>query len=88
MLPACSGGTGGKGGRGGDGGGGLGGASFGIASMSASVNLLEDAIVLPGQPGQGGRPDSAVTDNAPGQGREGPALFWYRFDAPDPEPPQ
>ncbi|WP_437544981.1 hypothetical protein WME97_37795 [Sorangium sp. So ce367] len=88
MAGGCAGGAGGNGGRGGDGGGGLGGASFGIASMSASVNLLEDAIVLPGQPGQGGRPDSAVTDNAPGQGREGPALFWYRFDAPDPEPPQ
>ncbi|WP_437299411.1 hypothetical protein [Sorangium sp. So ce426] len=88
MLPACNGGTGGNGGRGGDGGGGLGGASFGIASMSASVNLLEDATVLPGQPGQGGRPENAATDDAPGQGRAGPVLFWYRFDAPDPEPPQ
>ncbi|WP_438022398.1 hypothetical protein [Sorangium sp. So ce233] len=88
MLPACSGGTGGNGGRGGDGGGGLGGASFGIASMSASVNLLEDAIVLPGQPGQGGRSGNAVIEDAPGQGRAGPALFWYRFDAPDPEPPR
>ncbi|WP_437975672.1 hypothetical protein WMF11_48860 [Sorangium sp. So ce295] len=88
MAGGCAGGAGGNGGRGGDGGGGLGGASFGIASMSASVNLLEDAIVLPGQPGQGGRPGNAVTDDAPGQGQEGPALFWYRFDAPDPEPPR
>ncbi|XXV06677.1 hypothetical protein WMF24_01035 [Sorangium sp. So ce1335] len=88
MWRGCSGGAGGNGGRGGDGGGGLGGASFGIASMSASVNLLEDAIVLPGQPGQGGRPSNAVTDDAPGRGQAGPALFWYRFDAPDPEPPQ
>ncbi|WP_438010774.1 hypothetical protein WME89_20230 [Sorangium sp. So ce321] len=84
----CAGGGGGNGGRGGDGGGGLGGASFGIASMSASVTLVQDATVLAGQPGQGGRGGNTGVVDAPGQGNRGPSLFWYRFDAPDEEPPR
>ncbi|XXU72605.1 hypothetical protein WMF41_38930 [Sorangium sp. So ce1151] len=84
----CAGGAGGNGGRGGDGGGGLGGASFGIASMSASVALLQDATVSPGRPGQGGRGGNTGGGDTSGQGNRGPSLFWYRFDAPDQGPPR
>nr|WP_129577803.1 MULTISPECIES: hypothetical protein [Sorangium] len=86
---ACDGGAGGRGGRGGDAGGGLGGASFGIASVGASVALGFDATVLPGHPGQGGLAGNAAPDDDDeGKGAVGLARFWYRFDAPDPEPPQ
>ncbi|WP_438023997.1 hypothetical protein [Sorangium sp. So ce233] len=88
LSRGCGGGGGGNGGRGGDGGGGLGGASFGIASMSASVTLLQDATVSPGQPGQGGLAGNTGVDDTSGQGNVGPSLFWYRFDAPDQEPPR
>ncbi|WP_437995668.1 hypothetical protein WMF26_31110 [Sorangium sp. So ce185] len=88
ILPACSGGWGGKGGRGGDAGGGLGGHSFGIASVGASVTILQSAAVSPGQAGTGGLGGNATPENNSGQGNDGTALFWYRFDAPDPEPPR
>ncbi|WP_437314410.1 hypothetical protein [Sorangium sp. So ce385] len=88
LSRGCAGGGGGNGGRGGDGGGGLGGASFGIASMSASVTLVQDATVLPGRPGQGGRGGNTTLGDTLGQGQEGPTLFWYRFDAPHQEPPR
>ncbi|WP_437646253.1 hypothetical protein [Sorangium sp. So ce362] len=84
----CRGGLGGDGGRGGDAGGGLGGHSLGIGSVGASVAILESATVSPGQAGIGGLGANASAELTPGQGREGIALFWYRFDAPDPEPPQ
>ncbi|XXZ59796.1 hypothetical protein WME74_07010 [Sorangium sp. So ce341] len=83
----CAGGFGGNGGRGGDGGGGLGGASFGIGSVGASVAILQNATVLPGQPGKGGRGGNAGSTVMEGQGDDGPTLFWYRFDAPEPEQP-
>ncbi|WP_438032761.1 hypothetical protein [Sorangium sp. So ce204] len=86
--PGCDGGLGGDGGRGGDAGGGLGGHSLGIGSVGASVAILEDAKVLPGQAGKGGRGGNESGESGLGQGREGTAQFWYRFDAPDPEPPQ
>ncbi|WP_437566817.1 hypothetical protein [Sorangium sp. So ce542] len=88
LWAGCDGGWGGNGGRGGDAGGGLGGASFGIASVGASVALAFDATVLPGQPGQGGLAGNAAPDDDEGKGAVGLARFWYRFDAPDPEPPQ
>ncbi|WP_437659909.1 hypothetical protein [Sorangium sp. So ce1182] len=85
---ACRGGDGGNGGRGGDAGGGLGGHSLGIGSVGASVAILQNATVLPGQAGQGGRAGNAIPGETLGQGDEGTALFWHRFDAPDPEPPR
>ncbi|WP_441290715.1 hypothetical protein ACSRUE_09515 [Sorangium sp. KYC3313] len=84
----CHGGLGGEGGRGGDAGGGLGGHSFGIGSVGASVTILQDATVSPGQAGTGGLGGNAPAESELGQGKDGIALFWYRFDAPDPEPPQ
>ncbi|AUX25495.1 hypothetical protein SOCEGT47_060420 [Sorangium cellulosum] len=84
----CRGGFGGDGGRGGDAGGGLGGHSFGIASVGASVAILQTATVKPGQAGKGGLGGNATAENGLGQGNDGTALFWYRFDAPDPEPPR
>ncbi|WP_437934510.1 hypothetical protein [Sorangium sp. So ce341] len=88
MWEACKGGNGGHGGRGGDAGGGLGGASFGIASVGASVALASDATVLAGKSGEGGHAGNARPDDDVGKGARGLARFWYRFDAPDPEPPQ
>ncbi|WP_437326810.1 hypothetical protein [Sorangium sp. So ce381] len=85
---ACRGGSGGDGGRGGDAGGGLGGHSLGIGSVGASVAILETSTVSPGQAGNGGRGGNAIPESELGQGRSGTAAFWYRFDAPDPEPPQ
>ncbi|WP_434047582.1 MULTISPECIES: hypothetical protein [Sorangium] len=84
----CPGGDGGTGGRGGDAGGGLGGHSFGIGSVGASVAILENATVEPGQAGTGGLGGNAAPESRLGLGNDGTALFWYRFDAPDPEPPQ
>ncbi|WP_437842511.1 hypothetical protein [Sorangium sp. So ce1153] len=84
----CRGGRGGNGGRGGDAGGGLGGHSLGIGSVGASVTILETATVSPGQAGTGGLGGNAAPGSGLGQGREGTALFWYRFDAPAPEPPR
>ncbi|WP_437996904.1 hypothetical protein WMF26_39155 [Sorangium sp. So ce185] len=84
----CRGGFGGRGGRGGDAGGGLGGHSLGIGSVGASVAILEHATVLPGEAGKGGLGGSAAEESNTGQGGEGIALFWYRFDAPAPEPPR
>ncbi|WP_437538937.1 hypothetical protein WME79_22770 [Sorangium sp. So ce726] len=84
----CAGGAGGHGGRGGDAGGGLGGHSLGIGSVGASVALLEDATVSPGQAGKGGLGGNATPQTMPGNGDEGITRFWYRFDAPDPEPPR
>ncbi|WP_437654761.1 hypothetical protein [Sorangium sp. So ce1182] len=88
MWSACDGGAGGNGGRGGDAGGGLGGASLGVASMGATVTLSEDATVLPGNAGEGGLGGKAGPDVDEGKGTPGLATFWYRFDAPDPEPPR
>ncbi|WP_437974416.1 hypothetical protein WMF11_38910 [Sorangium sp. So ce295] len=85
---ACRGGDGGNGGRGGDAGGGLGGHSLGIGSVGASVAILETATVLPGQAGTGGLGANAPLESRLGQGQGGMAQFWYRFDAPDPGPPQ
>ncbi|WP_437932537.1 hypothetical protein WMF37_25825 [Sorangium sp. So ce291] len=85
---ACDGGNGGNGGNGGDAGGGLGGASFGIASAGATVTLALDAIVRPGSAGTGGLAGNATVGGVAGNGAPGLARFWYRFDAPDPEPPQ
>jgi hypothetical protein len=84
----CPGGFGGHGGRGGDAGGGLGGHSFGIGSVGASVAILETATVLPGQAGTGGLGANAPPESRLGQGQGGIPQFWYRFDAPDPEPPR
>ncbi|WP_434042287.1 MULTISPECIES: hypothetical protein [Sorangium] len=84
----CDGGGGGHGGRGGDAGGGLGGHSLGIGSVGASVAILQDATVLPGQAGKGGLGANATPENNLGQGEDGIPLFWYRFDASDPEPPR
>ncbi|XXY51979.1 hypothetical protein WME91_12630 [Sorangium sp. So ce269] len=84
----CRGGFGGDGGRGGDAGGGLGGHSLGIGSMGASVAILETATVSPGQAGKGGLGGNATSEDMPGQGQNGIAYFWYRFDAPDPELPR
>ncbi|WP_437644032.1 hypothetical protein [Sorangium sp. So ce362] len=84
----CRGGFGGHGGRGGDAGGGLGGHSLGIGSVGASVALLEDATVLPGQAGKGGLGGNSSTETTSGEGDDGIARFWHRFDAPDPDPPQ
>ncbi|WP_437290959.1 hypothetical protein [Sorangium sp. So ce406] len=88
MWHACMGGHGGDGGRGGDAGGGLGGHSFGIASVAATVTLASDAIVTPGRGGEGGLAGNAASGDARGQGVTGRSEFWYRFDAPDPGPPQ
>ncbi|WP_437664555.1 hypothetical protein [Sorangium sp. So ce1182] len=84
----CDGGFGGNGGRGGDAGGGLGGHSLGIGSVGASVAILQDATVLPGQGGTGGLGANATPENPLGQGQGGITQFWYRFDAPAPEPPR
>ncbi|XYH95631.1 hypothetical protein ACMHYB_48825 [Sorangium sp. So ce1128] len=84
----CRGGRGGNGGRGGDAGGGLGGHSFGIASVGASVAILENATVSPGRAGTGGLGGNAAPESRLGLASDGTALFWYRFDAPDPEPPR
>nr|WP_231864392.1 hypothetical protein [Sorangium cellulosum] len=84
----CAGGDGGHGGRGGDAGGGLGGHSLGIGSVGASVAILETATVSPGQAGTGGRGGNATVESGLGLGNDGTKLFWYRFDAPDPEPPR
>ncbi|WP_434042771.1 hypothetical protein [Sorangium cellulosum] len=84
----CRGGFGGDGGRGGDAGGGLGGHSFGIASMGAAVAILPHATVVPGQAGEGGPGANATAESGLGQGEDGTALFWYRFDAPAPETPR
>ncbi|AUX31261.1 hypothetical protein SOCE836_033900 [Sorangium cellulosum] len=84
----CDGGSGGHGGRGGDAGGGLGGHSLGIGSVGASVTILPRATVSPGQPGTGGLGGNATPESHSGQGHDGTKVFWYRFDAPDPEPPQ
>ncbi|MGK4006804.1 hypothetical protein WMF31_29550 [Sorangium sp. So ce1036] len=84
----CRGGFGGRGGRGGDAGGGLGGHSLGIGSLDASVAISEHATVLPGDAGKGGRGGNASAEDTVGQGRAGTTAFWYRFDAPDPEPPR
>ncbi|WP_438010379.1 hypothetical protein WME89_18100 [Sorangium sp. So ce321] len=86
-APACRGGGGGNGGRGGDAGGGLGGHSLGIGSVGASVAILEHATVLPGQAGKGGLGGNAAQESGDGQGEEGIALFWYRFEAPASEQP-
>ncbi|WP_437984594.1 hypothetical protein [Sorangium sp. So ce117] len=87
-APACRGGGGGNGGRGGDAGGGLGGHSLGIGSVGASVALSEKATVLPGQAGKGGSGANSVGEVDAGQGEGGITTFWYRFDAPTPEPPR
>ncbi|WP_441287582.1 hypothetical protein ACSRUE_36350 [Sorangium sp. KYC3313] len=84
----CAGGDGGNGGRGGDAGGGLGGHSLGIGSVGASVAILKNSTVSPGQAGTGGIGGNATLESGLGQGNDGTSLFWYRFDAPDPEPPQ
>ncbi|WP_437281290.1 hypothetical protein WME90_12225 [Sorangium sp. So ce375] len=84
----CAGGGGGNGGRGGDAGGGLGGHSLGIGSVSATVTLGYKATVLPGQAGTGGLGGNSTPERPLGKGNDGTAQFWYRFDAPDPEPPQ
>ncbi|XXU92385.1 hypothetical protein WME85_32900 [Sorangium sp. So ce1153] len=86
--PGCDGGFGGDGGRGGDAGGGLGGHSLGIGSVGASVAILEDATVSPGQAGTGGIGANATLESGLGKGNDGTTLFWYRFDAPAPEPPR
>ncbi|XXV24741.1 hypothetical protein WME87_41085 [Sorangium sp. So ce1389] len=86
--PGCDGGFGGDGGRGGDAGGGLGGHSLGIGSVGASVTIVEDAMVSPGQPGNGGFGANAAPESEIGQGQGGIKQFWYRFDAPEPEPPR
>ncbi|WP_437980751.1 hypothetical protein [Sorangium sp. So ce117] len=88
MWDACSGGYGGDGGRGGDAGGGLGGHSFGIASIAATVTLASDAIVTQGSGGEGGLAGNAASADERSQGAPGRSEFWYRFDAPAPEPPQ
>ncbi|WP_437606800.1 hypothetical protein WMF20_38545 [Sorangium sp. So ce834] len=84
----CRGGFGGDGGRGGDAGGGLGGHSLGIGSVGASVAIMQRATVSPGQAGTGGLGANATPQSGLGQGEDGIALFWYRFDAPAPEPPR
>ncbi|WP_437552192.1 hypothetical protein WME97_12770 [Sorangium sp. So ce367] len=84
----CAGGGGGNGGRGGDAGGGLGGHSLGIGSVSATVTLGYKATVSPGQAGTGGIGGNSTPERPLGKGNDGTAQFWYRFDAPDPEPPQ
>ncbi|MGK4002376.1 hypothetical protein WMF31_07125 [Sorangium sp. So ce1036] len=84
----CDGRAGGNGGRGGDAGGGLGGHSLGIGSVGASVTIAQDATVSPGQAGKGGRGGNTIQESGAGQGEEGIALFWYRFDAPAVEPPR
>ncbi|WP_441287140.1 hypothetical protein ACSRUE_33465 [Sorangium sp. KYC3313] len=84
----CDGGLGGAGGRGGDAGGGHGGHSFGIASVGASVAILELATVLPGQAGKGGSGGNASAETKYGTGNDGTAWFWYRFDEQAPEPPR
>ncbi|WP_437877901.1 hypothetical protein [Sorangium sp. So ce513] len=88
MWHACDGGYGGDGGRGGDAGGGLGGHSFGIASVAATVTLASDAIVTEGIGGEGGLAGNAASGDEWGQGLTGHSEFWYRFDAPAPEPPR
>ncbi|WP_437935140.1 hypothetical protein [Sorangium sp. So ce341] len=84
----CRGGFGGHGGRGGDAGGGLGGHSLGIGSVGASVTISQNATVSPGQAGTGGLGGNATPESQLGQGHDGIALFWHRFDAPAPEPPR
>ncbi|MGK3998159.1 hypothetical protein [Sorangium sp. So ce1024] len=84
----CDGRAGGDGGRGGDAGGGAGGHSLGIGSVGASVSISQNAMVLPGQAGKGGLGGNATTEGTLGLGQDGIPLFWYRFDAPDPEPPR
>ncbi|XXX94824.1 hypothetical protein WMF22_38075 [Sorangium sp. So ce204] len=84
----CAGGDGGDGGRGGDAGGGLGGHSLGIASVGAAVTILPHATVSPGQAGTGGLGGNATPESHSGQAHDGTKVFWYRFDAPAPEPPQ
>ncbi|WP_437516383.1 hypothetical protein [Sorangium sp. So ce1099] len=84
----CGGGGGGNGGRGGDAGGGIGGHSLGIGSVGASVAIMQDATVSPGQAGTGGLGANATPENPLGQGQRGITQFWYRFDAPAPEPPR
>ncbi|MGK3983077.1 hypothetical protein WME99_08555 [Sorangium sp. So ce136] len=88
MWPACHGGAGGNGGRGGDAGGGLGGHSLGVASVGAYVALAPSAIVEEGKAGAGGLAGNAAPDDGVGKGTDGIPTFWYRFDAPDQEPPQ
>ncbi|AUX35520.1 MULTISPECIES: hypothetical protein [Sorangium] len=88
MWHACMGGNGGDGGRGGDAGGGLGGHSLGIASVAATVTLTLDAIVTHRSGGEGGLAGNATSENDEGNGAQGVARFWYRFDAPEPEVPQ
>ncbi|WP_437623835.1 hypothetical protein [Sorangium sp. So ce1151] len=85
---ACDGGLGGDGGRGGDAGGGLGGPSFGVASVGATVTIALDAVVNPGKPGEGGIAGNTAPDDDDGKVAPGLASFWYRFDTPDPGPPQ
>ncbi|WP_437298032.1 hypothetical protein [Sorangium sp. So ce426] len=84
----CRGGFGGRGGRGGDAGGGLGGHSLGIGSVGASVAIVEKATVLPGEAGKGGLGGNAAQESNAGQANDGTALFWFRFDEQDPEPPR
>ncbi|XXS78689.1 hypothetical protein WMF42_31375 [Sorangium sp. So ce176] len=84
----CRGGFGGNGGRGGDAGGGLGGHSLGIGSVGASVAISQDATVSPGQAGTGGLGANAAPEIQLGHAHDGISLFWYRFDAPAPEPPR
>ncbi|WP_437479203.1 hypothetical protein WME75_32850 [Sorangium sp. So ce1014] len=90
LWPACHGGWGGDGGRGGDAGGGSGGHSLGIASVGATVTLGQHASVSHGNGGSGGPAGNATPDDDDdeGEGAPGFAYFWYRFDAPDPAPPQ
>ncbi|AUX29371.1 hypothetical protein SOCE836_014600 [Sorangium cellulosum] len=85
---ACRGGWGGRGGRGGDAGGGLGGHSLGVASVGAYVSLAPSAIFNQGNAGVGGLAGNAAPGDQVGQGTDGIPTFWYRFDAPDPEPPR
>ncbi|WP_437313113.1 hypothetical protein [Sorangium sp. So ce385] len=88
LWPACDGGWGGDGGRGGDAGGGSGGHSLGVASVSATVTLAQDASVHHGDGGSGGPAGNADLDQDEGKGATGISLFWYRFDAPAPAPPR
>ncbi|MGK3981473.1 hypothetical protein WME99_00440 [Sorangium sp. So ce136] len=86
-MTACPAGRSQGGAAGGDAGGGLGGHSLGIGSVGASVAILEHATVLPGQAGKGGLGGNAAQESGDGQGEEGIALFWYRFEAPASEQP-
>ncbi|WP_437627207.1 hypothetical protein [Sorangium sp. So ce1151] len=85
---ACDGGPGGHGGNGGDAGGGLGGPSYGVAALSAYVNIGPDAGLYNGRPGEGGSAGNAAPGDDVGQGQAGDGMSYRQFYGPDPGPPR